>query len=62
MLQFMLIKLTVLYKRKMEVQHLYKVAKFESLVTDLRDDGYTVRFCAIKVAQEVSSLSLCMMH
>lgn len=39
---FMLIELTVLYKLRMEGQHLYKLAKYEGLFVDLRDDGYTL--------------------
>lgn len=47
--QFMLIELTVLYEPRMEGLRMYKFAKYEGLVADLRDDGYTVRFFAVEV-------------
>lgn len=33
----------------MEWQHIVKVSKYESLVADLRNRGYTVRFCSTEV-------------
>lgn len=45
----MLIELTVLYEPRMEWLRMYKFAKYEGLVADLRDDGYTVRFFAVEV-------------
>lgn len=42
--QFIMIGLTAMYEPRMKRQPMYNVAKYEGLVADLRDDGYTVRF------------------
>lgn len=43
--RFMLTGLMAHYKPRMEEQHMYKVAKYEDLIADLRDDGTMPRFC-----------------
>lgn len=47
--QFMLIELIISYALRMEGHHMYKVGMYEGLVADLRDDGFTVRFCTAEM-------------
>lgn len=47
--QFMLNEVIVSHETKIEKQHTVMVDKYEDVVTNLRQEGYTVRFCAEEV-------------
>lgn len=47
--QIVMVEVTVPFESRLEEQHMFKMAKYSDLVTDLRNDGYGARCYAIEV-------------